>query len=203
MKGCRVIRRKCRKRWKIVLEGFNVIFTVKANFFWDVTLLISRILEYKGVRIEGELTQAIQAIGTEIGETTFRQMGFVARGRVIIHKDDDYLVDEDDDMDAHMAESEEVVAPSEAGPSTMPSSSSLSMEEYFTNLSKQLEDMSLAHQARFDELIEMQQTHEEYVIEKFDDFDTRLGNNENRLNVCPLKDHLLQISRLGCLFAYF
>ncbi|KOM34803.1 hypothetical protein LR48_Vigan02g095300 [Vigna angularis] len=148
-------------------------------------LLISRILEYKVVRIEGELTQAIQVIGTEIGETTFRQMAFVARGRVIIHKDDDHQADEDDDMDAHMAEPVEAVAPSEAGPSTMPSSSSLSMEEYFANLSKQLEDMILAHQAHFDELIEMQQTHEEYVIEKFDDFDTRLGNIENHLNLHP------------------
>ncbi|KOM48155.1 hypothetical protein LR48_Vigan07g185900 [Vigna angularis] len=121
-------------------------------------LLISRILEYKGVHIEGELTQ-----------------------------DDDHQDDEDDDMDAHMAEPVGVVAPSEAGPFTMPSSSSLSMDEYFSNLSKQLEDMSLAHQARFDELIEMQQTHEEYVIERFDDFDTRLGNIENRLNLHPLE----------------
>ncbi|KOM50166.1 hypothetical protein LR48_Vigan08g099300 [Vigna angularis] len=150
-------------------------------------LLISRIIEYKGFRIEGELTEPIQAIGTEIGETTFRQMGFVVRGRVIIHKDDDHQDDEDDDMDAHMRKPVGVAAPSEVGPSTMPSSSSLSMEEYFANLSKQLENMSLAHQARFDELIEMQQTHEECVIEKFDDFDTRLGNIENRLNLHPLE----------------
>ncbi|KOM55826.1 hypothetical protein LR48_Vigan10g171800 [Vigna angularis] len=136
-------------------------------------------------RIEGELTQAIQAIDTEIGETMFRQMGFVACGRMIIHKDDDHQNDEDDDMDAHMAEPVGAATPSEAGPSTMPSSSSLSMEEYCANLSKQLEDTSLAHQARFDELIEMQQTHEEYVIEKFDDFDTRLGNIENCLNLHP------------------
>ncbi|KOM41212.1 hypothetical protein LR48_Vigan04g141000 [Vigna angularis] len=148
-------------------------------------LLISRIMEYKGVHLEGELTQAIQAIDTEIRETTFRQMGFVARGHVIIHKDDDHQDDEHDDMDGHMAEPGGVAPPSEAGPSTMPSSSSFSMEEYFTNFSKQLEDMSLTHQARFDELIEMQQTHEEYVIEKFDDFDTRLGNIENRLNLQP------------------
>ncbi|KOM41087.1 hypothetical protein LR48_Vigan04g128500 [Vigna angularis] len=148
-------------------------------------LLISRIIEYKGVRIEGELTQAIQAIDTEIGETMFRQMGFFARGRVIIHKDDDHQDDEDDDMDAHMAEPVGAATPSKVGPSTMPSSSSLSMEEYFANLSKQLEDMSLAHQARFDELIEMQQTHEEYVIKKFDEFDTRLGNIENHLNLHP------------------
>ncbi|KOM52580.1 hypothetical protein LR48_Vigan09g123900 [Vigna angularis] len=150
-------------------------------------ILISRILEYKGVRMEGELTQTIQAISTEIRETTFRQIGFVAHGRVIIHKDDDHQDDEDDDMDAHKAEPVGVAAPSEAGPSIMPSSSSLSMEEHFANLSKQLEDMSLAHQAHFDELIEMQQTHEEYVIERFDDFDTRLGNIENRLNLHPLE----------------
>ncbi|KOM57559.1 hypothetical protein LR48_Vigan11g059200 [Vigna angularis] len=122
------------------------------------------ILEYKGVRIEGDLTQAIQAFGTKIGEITFLQMGFVAHGRVVIHKDDDHQGDDDDDIDAHMAEPVEGAAPSEAGPSTMPSPSSLSIEEYFVNLSKQLKDMSLAHQASFDELIELQQTHEEYVI---------------------------------------
>ncbi|KOM52029.1 hypothetical protein LR48_Vigan09g068800 [Vigna angularis] len=114
-------------------------------------------------------------------------MGFVSRGRVIIHKDDDPQNAEDEDMDAHMAEPVGAATPSEVGPSTMPSSSSLSLEEYFANLSKQLEDMSLAHQARFDELIEMQQTHEEYVIEKFDDFDTRFGNIENRFNLHPPK----------------
>ncbi|KOM43509.1 hypothetical protein LR48_Vigan05g111300 [Vigna angularis] len=63
-------------------------------------LLIFKILEYKGVSIKGEITQAIQAIDTEIGETMFRQMAFVARGHVIIHKDDEHQDDEDADMDA-------------------------------------------------------------------------------------------------------
>lgn len=66
--------------------------------------LISRILEYKGVSIDGEQTQAIQSIGTEIGETTLCQMGFFARGHVLIHNDEDNQDEEDDDMDAHMAE---------------------------------------------------------------------------------------------------
>ncbi|KOM48283.1 hypothetical protein LR48_Vigan07g198700 [Vigna angularis] len=159
--------------------------SIAINSWWGA----SRILEHKGVSVVGEHTQAIQSIGTEIGETTFRQMGFVACGCVILHKDDENQEAEDDDMDAHMTKPVGVAAPSEVVPSTMPASSSLSlsMEEYFANLSKQLEDMSLAHQARFDELIEMQQTHEEYAIEKFDDFDTRLGNIENRLNLHPLK----------------
>ncbi|KOM34233.1 hypothetical protein LR48_Vigan02g038300 [Vigna angularis] len=93
--------------------------------------------------------------------------------------------EEDDDMDAHMAEPVRAVAPSEAGPSIMPSSSSLSMEEYFANLSKQMEDMSFSYQARFDQIIEMQQTHQDYVYERLEDFDTRLGNIEERLNLQP------------------
>ncbi|KOM28151.1 hypothetical protein LR48_Vigan503s002600 [Vigna angularis] len=105
----------------------------------------NRILEYKGVNVEGELVQAIQVVGSEIGDTTFCQMGFITRGRVLIHKDDDHPdEDEDDDIDTHMAEPVSAAAPFDAGPSTMPSSSSLSMEEHFARLSKQLEDMSLA-----------------------------------------------------------
>lgn len=92
------------------------------------TLLISRILECKGVSVDGEHTQSINSIGIEIGETDFCQMGFVARGRLIIHKDDENQNDEDGDMDAHMAELGRVAAPSDVGPSTMPSSSILSME---------------------------------------------------------------------------
>ncbi|KOM34414.1 hypothetical protein LR48_Vigan02g056400 [Vigna angularis] len=148
-------------------------------------LLTSRILEYKGVNVEGELTQAIQAIGTKIGETTFRQMGFIARGRVIIHKDDDHQDVDNDDMDAHTVEPVQVAAPTDVGPSQMPSSSTLSMEEHFVRLSKQLEDLSLAQQAHFDQIFEWQQTHEEYVIDQFNDFDTRLGNIENCLNLQP------------------
>ncbi|KOM26956.1 hypothetical protein LR48_Vigan347s001000 [Vigna angularis] len=108
------------------------------------------------VSIDGEHTQSIQSIETKIGETTFRQMGFVAHGRVLVHKDDDNQDEENDDMDAHMVEPIRVVGPSKVGPSTMPSSSSLSIEEYFVNLSKQMEDMSFAHQARFNQIIEMQ-----------------------------------------------
>ncbi|KOM56879.1 hypothetical protein LR48_Vigan10g277100 [Vigna angularis] len=135
------------------LASLPIISTTSSTETHNRQLLVGAFK--KRVCIEGELTQAIQAIDTEIGETTFRQMGFVVRGRVIIHKDDDHQNDEDDDMDAHMAEPVGAATPSEAGPSTMPSSFSLSMEEYFANLSKQLEDMSLAHQACFDELIEM------------------------------------------------
>ncbi|KOM37795.1 hypothetical protein LR48_Vigan03g117700 [Vigna angularis] len=113
-------------------------------------------------------------------------MGFVARGRVIIHKDDENQDDENDDMDAHMTDPIRAATPSEVGPSTMPSSSSLSMEEYFANLSKQMEDMSFAHQMRFDHIIEMQQTHQEYVYERLEEFDTRLGNIEERLNLQTL-----------------
>ncbi|KOM42633.1 hypothetical protein LR48_Vigan05g023700 [Vigna angularis] len=111
-------------------------------------------MKYKGVSVEGKLTQAIQEIGTEIGETTFRQMGFVARGRVIIHKDDDHQDDDNDDIDAHMADPVQAAAPTDVGPSHMPSSSSLTMEDHFANLSKQLEDMHLAQQAHFEQIYE-------------------------------------------------
>ncbi|KOM57566.1 hypothetical protein LR48_Vigan11g059900 [Vigna angularis] len=113
-------------------------------------------------------------------------MGFVARGNVFLHSDEENQSDEDDDEDAHMAEPVREVAPSITGSFTIPSSSSFSKEEYFANLSKQMEDMSLANQARFDELVEMHQTHHDYVCERFEDFDTRLGNIEDRLNLQPL-----------------
>lgn len=111
-------------------------------------------------------------------------MGFVTRGNIFLHKDEANQEDEDDDLDAHMAELVRKVDPLNVSPSVIPSFSSLSMEEYFANLSKQMEDMSLAHQARF-KLKEMHQTHQEYVYERFKDFDTKLGNIENCLNLQP------------------
>ncbi|KOM40809.1 hypothetical protein LR48_Vigan04g100700 [Vigna angularis] len=155
------------------------------SYHFPFALLISRILEYKGVSVEGELTHAIQAIGTEIGETTFFQMGFVARGRVIIRKDDDHPEDENDDMDAHMADPVQAATSADAGPSQMPSSSSLTMEEHFANLSKQLEDMHLFQQTHFDQIYEWQQNHEEFVIDQINDLDTRIGNIENHFNLKP------------------
>ncbi|KOM41138.1 hypothetical protein LR48_Vigan04g133600 [Vigna angularis] len=73
-----------------------------------------------------------------------------SRGRVIIHKDHDHQEDDNDDMDAHMAHPVQVVAPADPGPSQMLSSSSLTMEEHFANLSKQLEDMRLFQQTYFE-----------------------------------------------------
>ncbi|KOM37716.1 hypothetical protein LR48_Vigan03g109800 [Vigna angularis] len=159
-------------------------------------LLISRILEYKGVNVDGELTQTIRAIGTKIGETTFCQMGFVTRGRVIIHKDNDHQNNEDDDMDAYMAEPVRAAAPFDAGPSQMPSSSTLSMEEHFVRLSKQLEDMRLAQQAHFDQIFERLQTHEEYVIDQFNEFDTLLGTLKIISIFILQKDHPVQNFKL-------
>ncbi|KOM55374.1 hypothetical protein LR48_Vigan10g126600 [Vigna angularis] len=151
------------------------------SYHFPYVVLISRILEYKGISVEGELTQAI---GTEIGETTFRQMGFVARGRVIIHKDDDHQDDHNNDMDAHMADP---IQAADAGPSQMPSSSLLTMEEHFANLSNQLKDMRLAQQAHFEQIYNWPQNHEEYVIDQFNDLDIRLGNIENHFNLQPPK----------------
>ncbi|KOM41379.1 hypothetical protein LR48_Vigan04g157700 [Vigna angularis] len=151
----------------------------------DLLLLI---LEYKGVNVEGELVQAIQAVGSKIGDTTFRQMGFITRGRVLIHKDDDHPdEDEDDDIDTHMAEPVSAAAPFDAGPSTMPSSSSLFMEEHFARLSKQLEDMSLAQRTPFEEIYEWQQSIDEYMVGQFLDLDVRLSHIENHLNLQPLE----------------
>ncbi|KOM48394.1 hypothetical protein LR48_Vigan07g209800 [Vigna angularis] len=106
-------------------------------------------------------------------------MGFVARGRVIIHKDDDHQDDDNDDMDAHMVDPVQAADPADVGSSQMPSSSSLTLEEHFANLSKQMEDMRLAQQAHFEQIYEWQQNYEEYVIDQFNDLDTRLGNIEN------------------------
>ncbi|KOM50036.1 hypothetical protein LR48_Vigan08g086300 [Vigna angularis] len=99
------------------------------SYHFPYALLISRILEYKGVSVEGELTQAIQALELR-------------------------LDDDNDDMDAHMVDPVQADDPTDAGPSQMSSSSSLTMEEHFANLSKQMEDMHLAQQAHFEQIYE-------------------------------------------------
>ncbi|KOM56025.1 hypothetical protein LR48_Vigan10g191700 [Vigna angularis] len=129
--------------WPTLISDTMVKAKKYNSYHFPYALLISQILKYKGVSVESELTHAIQAIDTEIGETTFRQMGFVAPGHVIIHKDDDHHEDDHDYMDAHMADPVQAAASTDAGPSQMPSSSSLTMEEHFANLSKQLEDTCL------------------------------------------------------------
>ncbi|KOM31548.1 hypothetical protein LR48_Vigan01g110300 [Vigna angularis] len=156
------------------------------SYQFPYALLISRILEFKGVPVEGELVQTIETVGSEIGDTTFRQMGFITRGRVLIQKDDDHPdVDEDDDMDTHMADPVSAAAPSDAGPSSIPSSSSTSMEEHFARLSKQLEDMSLAQKTHFEEIYEWQRSVDEYMVDQFLDLDVRLSNIEGHLNIPP------------------
>ncbi|KOM34768.1 hypothetical protein LR48_Vigan02g091800 [Vigna angularis] len=170
--------------WPALIADTMVKAKKSHSYQFPYALLISRILEYKGVNVEGELVQAIPTVGSEIGDTTFRQMGFITRGRVLIHKDDDHPdEDEDDDIDTHMAEPASTAAPSDAGPSTMPSSSSLSMEEHFARLSKQLEDMSLAQRTHFEEIYEWQQSIDEYMVDQFLDLDVRLSNIENHLNL--------------------
>ncbi|KOM29357.1 hypothetical protein LR48_Vigan650s000200 [Vigna angularis] len=173
--------------WPTLISDTMVNAKKYNSYHFPHVLLISRILECKGVSVEGELTHAIQAIGIEIGETTFRQMGFVARGRVIIHKDDDHPEDENDDMDAHMADPVQAATSADAGPSQIPSSSSLTMEGHFPNLSKQLEDMRLFQQTHFEQIYEWQQNHEEFVIDQINDIDTRIGNIENHFNLQPLE----------------
>ncbi|KOM56456.1 hypothetical protein LR48_Vigan10g234800 [Vigna angularis] len=86
-------------------------------------------------------SRAIQAAGSEIGETTLRQMGFVARGNIFVHKDEAYNDDEDDDIDAHMIEPVNVVDPSKAALLAAPSSSSFSIEEHLANFTRQMEQM--------------------------------------------------------------
>ncbi|KOM31588.1 hypothetical protein LR48_Vigan01g114300 [Vigna angularis] len=140
--------------WSALISDTMVKAKKYNSYHFPYALLISQILEYKGVNVEGELTPAIQAIGIETGEITFRQIGFVARGRLIIHKDDDHHEDDNDDMDAHMADPVQAAASADAGPSQMPSSSSLTMEEHFANLSKQLEDMRLFQQTHFEQIYE-------------------------------------------------
>ncbi|KOM30221.1 hypothetical protein LR48_Vigan1059s000100 [Vigna angularis] len=88
--------------WPALIADTMVKAKKSHSYQFPYALLISRILEFKGVPVEGELVQTIEAVGSEIGDTTFRQMGFITRGRFLIHKDDDHPdVDEDDDMDTH------------------------------------------------------------------------------------------------------
>ncbi|KOM57516.1 hypothetical protein LR48_Vigan11g054900 [Vigna angularis] len=123
-------------------------------------------------------------------------MGFVARGRVIIHKYDDHQDNEDDDMEAHMVEPVRAVTPYDFGPSQMPSSSTLFMEEYFANLSKILEDMSLAQQVHFDQIFEWQQTHEEYVFDQLTTLTPVLGTLKIISIFILQKNHPVQNFRL-------
>ncbi|KOM38295.1 hypothetical protein LR48_Vigan03g167700 [Vigna angularis] len=131
------------------------------SYHLPYAFLISRILEYKGVNVEGEHTQAIQAIGLENRETTSRQIRFVARGNIFLHKDEANQEDEDEDIDTHMTKLQ------------------------FVNLSRQMEEMSMVHQTRHQELMEMHQSHHDYVCERLEDFDTRLENLENHFNLQP------------------
>ena len=113
-------------------------------------------------------------------------MGFITRGRVLIHKDDDHPDDdEDDDMDTHMADPVNAAAPSDAGPSNIPSSSSTSMEEHFARLSKQIEDMSLAQKNHFDDIHEWQKSMDEYLVDQFLELDVRIHNIESHLKIPP------------------
>ncbi|BAU03752.1 hypothetical protein VIGAN_UM171700, partial [Vigna angularis var. angularis] len=158
--------------WPALIADTMVKAKKSHSYHLPYALLISRILEYKGVNIEGELVQATQVVGSEIGDTTFRQMGFITRGRVLIHKDDDHPdVVEDDDMDTHMADPVSAAAPSDAGPSNIPSSSSISMEEHFARLSKQLEDMSLAQKTHFEAIYDWQRSVDEHMVDQFLDLD--------------------------------
>ncbi|KOM37865.1 hypothetical protein LR48_Vigan03g124700 [Vigna angularis] len=172
--------------WPALIADTMVKAKKSHSYQFPYALLISRILEFKGVPVEGELVQTIEAVGSEIGDTTFRQMRFLTRDRVRIHKDDDHPdVDEDDDMDTHMADPVSAAAPSDVGPSNIPFSSSTSMEEHFARLSKQLEDMSLAQKTHFEEIYEWQRSVDEYMVDQFLDLDLRLSNIEGHLNIPP------------------
>ncbi|KOM48049.1 hypothetical protein LR48_Vigan07g175300 [Vigna angularis] len=172
--------------WPALIADTMVKAKKSHSYQFPYALLLSRILEFKGVPVEGELVQTIEAVGSEIGDTTFRQMGFITRCRVLIHKDDDHPdVDEDDKMDTHMADPVSVAALSDVGPSNIPSSSSTSMEEHFARLSKQLEDMSLAQKTHFEEIYEWQRSVDEYMVDQFLDLDVRLSNIEDHLNIPP------------------
>ncbi|KOM54745.1 hypothetical protein LR48_Vigan10g063700 [Vigna angularis] len=70
------------------------------------------------------------------------------------------------------------------------SDSEKQMEEFFANLSRKIEEMSLAHQTKLEELMKMHQTHHDYMCERFEDFDTRLGNIEDRFNLQSLDQPL-------------
>ncbi|KOM49977.1 hypothetical protein LR48_Vigan08g080400 [Vigna angularis] len=145
----------------IILDD-NIWTNVAKLTIWDDAVKVhldipnfNRLLAYQSFLRNPQQQSNQRQLLVEIRETTLRQMGFVARGNVFLYKDEENQSDEDDDEDAHMAEPVREAAPSTDGTSSIPTSSTFSMEEYFVNLSKQMEDMSLAHQARFDEIIEM------------------------------------------------
>ncbi|KOM41297.1 hypothetical protein LR48_Vigan04g149500 [Vigna angularis] len=112
-------------------------------------------------------------------------MSFVARGNIFIHKDEARNEDDDDDEDAHMAELVNVADPSQIGPSDVPSSSYLSIEEQIANLTRHMKQMSTLQQSRHEELMELHHSHHEYLCERLDDFDIRLGNIKSHYNLNP------------------
>ncbi|KOM52799.1 hypothetical protein LR48_Vigan09g145800 [Vigna angularis] len=70
--------------WPALIADTMVKAKKSHSYQLPYALLLSRILEFKGVPVEGELVQNIEAVGSEIGDTTFRKMGFITRGRVLI-----------------------------------------------------------------------------------------------------------------------
>lgn len=86
-------------------------------------------------------------------------MGFVSHGNIFVHKDDAQNEDDDDDEDAHMVKLVNVVDPSEIGPSNVPLSSSLSIEDQIAYLTRQMKQMSTLQQSRHEELMELQWSH--------------------------------------------
>ncbi|KOM47903.1 hypothetical protein LR48_Vigan07g160700 [Vigna angularis] len=155
---------------------------VRLGYYRFYGFQFPNLFEAQGVNVKGEHAQAIQVVGSEIGQPTLRQMGFVARGNIFLHKDEANQ-DEVEDIDARMVESVSEADPSTTGPSAIPSSSSLSMEEHFANLSRQTQDISMVHQTRHEELFKMHQSHYNYLTKKLEDFDIRLGNIEDRHNL--------------------
>ncbi|KOM43515.1 hypothetical protein LR48_Vigan05g111900 [Vigna angularis] len=98
----------------------------------------------------------------EIRDNTLRQIGFVKRGNTFVHKED---AKNDDDDDAHMTESVNVVGSSNVGPSHDPSLSSFSIEDQFATVTQQIEQMSTLQQSKHEELMKLQHTHHEHVCE--------------------------------------
>lgn len=74
---------------------------------------------------------------------------------------------------------------SEVGPSHVPSSSFLSIDEQIANLTRQMEKMSNLQETRHKEFIELHWSHHTSLTRHSDDLDVRLHNIESHYDLNP------------------
>ncbi|WVZ18150.1 hypothetical protein V8G54_005472 [Vigna mungo] len=118
-------------------------------------LLISKILEYRGVDVTGE--ECVHVLpSNKIGESTLRQMGIILQGNHYVFPEEvGALVNEDideDDQEAQMPDPTNVVGSSQPPPQYSLESISRKIEMMATMQQTRMDEMMAFHNRRYDEI---------------------------------------------------